>query len=158
MDGGVADNLGLRVCLELLSYLRLNPELRHESPFVKVRKVILICVNARVRDGEGWDRKVKTPGSTPVAVAADGVTREHYLADTLTLLGLGIERWRNYPDLKGRVDFYSIDSSFDQFSGSSEAAYFLGCPRLTFWNLSWWTSSWPPRTRCFTNIPCSRNC
>jgi NTE family protein len=132
VDGGVSDNLGLRVYLDLISYLSLNPELVHKTSLEKVRKVIFLCVNAHVPDEKGWDRKAKTPRSIPVAVAADGTTMEHYSADTLTLLGLGIERLRNYPGLKDNVKFYSIDLSFDQFSDESEAAYFLSLPTSFF--------------------------
>ena len=132
VDGGVADNLGLRVYLEGLSYLALNPELVHQGSLEKVRKVIFITVNARVRDEKGWDRKAKTPRSIPVAIAADGVTMEHYSTDTLAWLATAIERLRNYADFKNRVDFYSIDLSFDQFREPSEAAYFLNLPTTFF--------------------------
>ena len=45
---------------------------------------------------------------------------------------MGMERLRNYPALKGKVDFYSIDLSFDQFSDQSEAAYYLSLPTSFF--------------------------
>ena len=132
VDGGVADNLGLRVYLEFLSYLYLNPELLRQPALEKVRKVVFICVNARVRDEKGWDRKARTPRSIPVAIAADAVTMEHYSNDTLAWLGSAIEKLRDYPDLKGKVDFYAIDLSFDQFSDESKATYFLNLPTTFF--------------------------
>jgi NTE family protein len=110
----------------------LNPELLHQGSLAKVRKVIFICVNARVRDEKSWDRKAKTPRAIPVAVAADAVTMEHYSSDTLAWLGAAIDKLRNYPDLKNKVDFYSIDLSFDQFSEPSQAAYFLNLPTTFF--------------------------
>jgi len=132
VDGGVSDNLGLRVYLELLSYLGLNPELLHQGRLEKVRKVIFICVNAYVRDEKSWDHKAKTPRSIPVAIAADGVTMQNYSADTLAWLAAAIEKLRSYPDLKSKMDFYSIDLSFDQFREQSEAAYFLSLPTTFF--------------------------
>jgi NTE family protein len=132
VDGGVSDNLGLRAYLELLSYLALNPELVNQSSLRKARKVIFICANARVHSQKDWDRKAKSPGSIPVAVAADAVTMQHYSNDTLAWLGAAIERLRNHPDLKNKVDFYSIDLSFDQFSDPSQAAYFLSLPTSFF--------------------------
>jgi NTE family protein len=132
VDGGVADNLGLRVYLELLSYLGLNPELAHQGSLEKVRKVVFICVNAYVKDEKTWDHKAKTPGSIPVAIAADGVTMEHYSSDTLAWLAAATDKLRSYPGLKDKVSFYSIDLSFDQFSNHSEAAYFLSLPTTFF--------------------------
>jgi NTE family protein len=132
VDGGVSDNLGLRVYLELLSYLALNPEQAKQSSLRKVRKVIFICANAHVVSQKGWDRKAKTPGSIPVAVAADAVTMQHYSTDTLAWLGAAIDRLRNHPGLKSKVDFYSIDLSFDQFSDPEQAAYFLSLPTSFF--------------------------
>ena len=128
VDGGVADNLGLRVYLELLSYLGLHPELLHQGSFEKVRKVIFICVNAYVKDEKTWDRKAKTPGSIPVAIAADAVTMRHCSSDTLAWMAAAVDKLRSDRDFKNRVDFYSIDLSFDQFRNQSEAAYFLSLP------------------------------
>jgi NTE family protein len=132
VDGGVSDNLGLRVYLELLSYLGLNPELMHQGSLEKVRKVIFISVNAYVRDEKSWDRKAKTPGSIPVAIAADAVTMRNYSTDTLAWLAAAIEKLRSYPDLKNKVDFYAIDLSFDQLRDRSEVAYFLSLPTTFF--------------------------
>ena len=110
----------------------MNPELLRQAPLASVRKVIFICVNARVRDEKSWDRKAKTPSAIPVAITADAVTMERYSSDTLAWLRTGIERLRNYPDLKDKVNFYSIDLSFDQFSDASQAAYFLNLPTTFF--------------------------
>lgn len=132
VDGGVSDNLGLRVYLELLSYLALNPELLHQGSLAKVRKVVFICANAYVRDEKTWNRKAKTPAGIPVAIAADGVTMQHYTSDTLAWLAAAIDKLRAYPALKNKVDFYAIDLSFDQFGDQSQAAYFLSLPTTFF--------------------------
>jgi NTE family protein len=132
VDGGVSDNLGLRVYLELLSYLGLHPELMRQGLLEKVRKVVFISVNAYVRDEKSWDRKAKTPGSIPVALAADAVTMRNYSTDTLAWLENAMEKLRIQPDLKKKVDFYAIDLSFDQFPEQTEAAYFLNLPTTFF--------------------------
>lgn len=128
MDGGVSDNLGLRAYLDAISLLESNPELAGKTLPEKVRKVIFISVNATVHHERGWDRKSKTPGSIPVALAADARTMEHYSADTLAWLQSEIKNLRNQPDLKNKVSFYAIDLSFKQFSEPSEAEYFLSLP------------------------------
>jgi len=104
----------------------------HQGSLEKVRKVIFICVNARVSDEKSWDRKAKTPGSIPVAIAADAVTMRHYSTDTIEWLAAATEKLRSYPGLKDKVNFYSIDLSFDQFSDQSKAAYFLSLPTTFF--------------------------
>jgi len=132
VDGGVSDNLGLRIYLELLSYLAVKPQLLQHGPLGNVRKVVFVCANARVRSEAGWDRKAKVPRSIPTAIAADSVTMERYSGDTLEGLRAGIEKLRTYPAFKGRVAFYSINLSFDQLREPSEADFLLGLPTTFF--------------------------
>ena len=128
VDGGVADNLGLRVYLEALSHLELDPELLSQGSSGRVRKVVFISVNAMVHHEKGWDRKARTPESIPVVMAADARMMEHYSTDTLVWFREAIETLRHRPDLKGKVEFYAIDLSFSQLSDPSRAAWFLSLP------------------------------
>jgi len=128
VDGGVSDNLGLRVYLDAISLLETNPELLNQGSLGKARKVIFISVNAFAHHEKGWDRKAGTPGSIPVVVAADARTLEHYSSDTIVWFREAIQNLRHRPNLKGKIDFYAIDLSFKQFSDSSRAAYFLSLP------------------------------
>ena len=128
VDGGVSDNLGLRAYLDVISLLESNPELAGVELPKKVRKVIFISVNASVHPEKGWDRRSKTPGSIPVAMAAEARMIEHYSADTLVWFRSAIDTLRNRPDLKNQVSFYTINLDFKQFHEPSLANYFLSLP------------------------------
>jgi NTE family protein len=132
VDGGVADNLGLRDYLDAISLVEANPELIREEVVQKVRKVIIISVDAAVHHQETWDRMTRTPDSIPVAMAASARIMEHYTADTLTWFHSAIDNLRTRPELAGKVEFYAIDLSFHQFSEPSEATYFLSLPTSFF--------------------------
>jgi len=128
VDGGVADNLGLRDYLDAMALAEANPELVRQQLAEKVRKVIIISVDAAIHHENSWDRSTRTPGSIPVAMAAEARMMEHYTADTLEWFHNSIETLRQRPDLKNKVSFYAIDLSFKQFSEPSVANYFLSLP------------------------------
>lgn len=128
-DGGVSDNLGLRSYLDAIGTLEANPELmqQHEG-LNKTRKVIFISVNAFVHHEKGWDKKAKTPGSIPVAGAADARTMERYSEDTLMWFEAMIERLRKLDALKDQVEFYTIELDFTKFKKDNITDYFLSLP------------------------------
>ena len=134
VDGGVSDNLGLRIYLDALSFMESDPELADQTLLKKVRKVVFISVNAAVHNEKIWDRKARTPGSIPVVIAADARMVEHYSADTLAWFREALGKLRHRTDLKDKVEFYAIDLSFKKFNDPSRMAYFLSLP--TTFNLS----------------------
>lgn len=127
-DGGVSDNLGLRSYLDTISLLEANPEMLERDSLKRVRKVVFISVNAFVHKEEVWDRKAKTPGAIPVAVAADSRTMERYSEDTLLWFRALIEGFRTRQELHGKVDFYSIELDFTKFKDREKALRFLSLP------------------------------
>lgn len=132
VDGGVADNLGLRDYLDAIALVEANPELARQEFAKKVRTVIIISADAAVHHEDYWDRTTQTPGSIPVTMAASARIMEHYTADTLTWFHSAIDGLRQRPELANRVSFYAINLSFKQFSEPSEAEYFLSLPTSFF--------------------------
>jgi NTE family protein len=128
VDGGVTGNLGLRIYLDALSFLESNPESTGRALPENVRKVIFISANAAVHKERAWDAKSRSPGSIPVVMAAEARMVEHYSADTLAWFREGVDKLRRRPDLKGKVDFYTINLDFKQFADPAQAAYFLSLP------------------------------
>lgn len=86
-DGGVADNIGLRGPLEAItstnhpwSVLRLMNEGR-------VRKLVVIVVNAATHPATGRDRIATVPGLVDTLTTAATVPLDNYSFDTVDLLG-----------------------------------------------------------------------
>ena len=73
VDGGVADNIGIRGLLEALEQLGASANFRGEVGFGVIRRIVLIIVNARSAPRTDWDRNETPPGF--VAAAAAGLGR-----------------------------------------------------------------------------------
>src|SRR5439155_24757340 len=85
LDGGLADDLGLRGPLEGI-VTRENAG--RGMPWFQVdqiRKVVLVVVNASVAPDEGVDRREKSPGLREVAEAAGRVPISRYSFETVEL-------------------------------------------------------------------------
>src|SRR5207344_3303893 len=56
VDGGVADNIGVRGVLETIEELAFSAAFRGEVGFGGIRRIVLIVVNARSAPRTDWDR------------------------------------------------------------------------------------------------------
>jgi NTE family protein len=61
VDGGVADNLGLRAVMETLEELSVSMAFRNEVGSGGIRRVVVIVVNARSAPKTDWDRSETPP-------------------------------------------------------------------------------------------------
>ena len=62
VDGGVADNIGVRGVLEALEELAASSAFRGEVGFGGIRRIVLLVVNARSSPRTDWDRHESPPG------------------------------------------------------------------------------------------------
>ena len=83
VDGGVADNLGVRPVLETLEELILSTAFRGEVGFGVFRRIVLIVVNARSAPRTDWDRKEAPPGTVVQLLQASGVPIDRYSFETI---------------------------------------------------------------------------
>ena len=63
VDGGVADNIGVRGVLEALAELSFSAAFRGEVGFGVVQRIVLLVVNARSSPRTDWDRQESPPGT-----------------------------------------------------------------------------------------------
>jgi NTE family protein len=134
MDGGIADNIGLRGPMR--SILSTDPELSllRMVNLEKVKRVAIIAVNAETASGVALDRKETTPSIVDVLMTVSSAPMSNYSADTVALIQERIENWNKdqamidncsailhgiCPDAKipdegiARVKFYRVEVSFD---------------------------------------------
>jgi NTE family protein len=147
MDGGLADNLGLRPVINRI----LDPEdpgsvakLLQEG---KVKKLVVIVVNAKVEPQESIDRMEGAPGVLGVAMKTMTISMDNYSFDSVEWLraakrerdqaAMDLEELRKVLKDCGKplgfgplppVDIYLIEVSFDSIQDSKERAYFLSLP------------------------------
>ena len=137
VDGGVADNLGLRPLLEGLAYLESVPSSRQGVDLAKLRRVVVLSVNAHSSPENNWDEKESPPGMLALAVASSGITMERYSRDTIALMAnLVAQLERKTKSVRGdgahALQFFPIELSFDNLPDPAERRYFLNVPTSFF--------------------------
>jgi NTE family protein len=146
VDGGVADNLGVRGVLEFLDDLAVSSAFRGEVGFGDIRRIVLIVVNARSAPKTGWDRHESPPGFIGQLLQASGVPIERYSFETIELMKdrAEIMKWRRElmvarARLAGateaeaeasvpKITLYAIDVNFDAIPDPEERALFMNLP------------------------------
>jgi NTE family protein len=146
VDGGVADNLGVRGVLEALEELAASAEFRGEIGFGDIRRIVLLVVNAHSAPKTDWDRHESPPGIIGQLLQASGVPIERYSFETIELMKdrAEIMKWRR--ELKvararlagateaeaeasvPKITLHAIDVSFDTIRDPEERAVFMNLP------------------------------
>ncbi len=128
-DGGVVDNLGLRIYMDTASILDSSPELRAKSAeILKIRKVVLIIVNSAVKRDTGWGESEKPPRNIPAAVAASTRMMERYTEDTILGFHNLLRSFQEHQGLQGKVDFYPIELDFMKVKEPGQLQFLLTLP------------------------------
>jgi len=142
VDGGVADNLGLRAVLDRVTLRGSVWQSIKGTPLEKARKVVFIVVNAETEPDRKWDRIEKIPPFGAMASAYSGIAIERYNQETLALLGESVKSWAD--EVKTRrceggtvstapgscrdVKFYVVEVKFDALREESERRYYKRLP------------------------------
>ncbi len=146
VDGGVADNIGVRGVLEALEELAASAKFQEEVGFGVIRRVVLMVVNARSAPRTDWDRNEAPPGSIAQMLQATGVPIDRYSFETVELMKdrAEIYKWRREllvarKRLAGeteaqaeasvpKISFEVLDVSFDAIPDAKERLYFMNLP------------------------------
>jgi NTE family protein len=146
VDGGVADNIGVRGVLEALEELAASAAFRGEVGFGVIRRIVLLVVNSHSSPRTDWDRRESPPGTIGQLLQASGVPIERYSFETVETMKDRAEIWKWRRDLlvaqarlagateeaaEGsvlKVTLHVLDVSFDAISDPKERAYFMNLP------------------------------
>ncbi len=146
VDGGVADNIGVRGVLEALEELAASAEFRGEVGFGAIRRIVLIVVNARSAPGTDWDRSESPPGFVGQLLQASSVPIDRYSFETVELMKdrAEITKWRRdlliaRARLAGKTEAEAeasvpkislevLDVSFEAIPDAKERDYFMNLP------------------------------
>jgi NTE family protein len=146
VDGGVADNIGVRGVLEALEELAASAAFRGEVGFGVIRRIVLLVVNARSSPRTDWDRRESPPGTIAQLLQASGVPIERYSFETVETMKDRAEIWKWRRDLLvaqarlagatveeaearvPKVTLHVLDVSFDAISDPKQRAYFMNLP------------------------------
>ena len=146
MDGGLADNLGLRAVYDL--YIREDIRTRINNN--RIKRLLVIVVNAKTQKRETLDQKEAPPGLKTTAYKTATVSMDHYTFESVQvftdLLQERIKTQKNMegcqqlldrhagdgykipPLAGGKLKLYVVDLTFDNIDDAQERDYFNNLP------------------------------
>lgn len=131
LDGGVADNIGLRGPLTSIQSTDPAWSVLREINLHKVKKLVVIVVDARNETSTTYDQSANAPGLISVVNSIATTPLENYSFDTLELLKDALRRradaQRMQPGL-WKVKLYRIYVGFDRIQDQAERERFFSMP------------------------------
>jgi len=131
LDGGVADNIGLRGPLTSIQSTDPAWSVLREISLKNVKILVVIVVDARNETPTTYDQSAKAPGLISVVNSIASTPLENYSFDTLELLKDYFRRrddaQRMQPDL-WKVKLYRIYVGFDRIQDQAERERFFSMP------------------------------
>jgi NTE family protein len=93
VDGGVADNVGMRGVLDALEFLEALHDAGQPTPLDHVKRIIVFVVNSLSSPPTNWDESETPPGTVDILLKATGVPIDHYSYEAVELLKDISARW-----------------------------------------------------------------
>lgn len=147
VDGGVADNVGIRSVLMALEMMEARHATGMPSQFDSARRIVVLVVNSKSSPRTHWDASASPPSTINIVLQASGVPIDHYSYEAVDLLRDKEMRWRSLrrlrqsaafarnkdptiaEELKGPdIDLYTIDVSFAALKDKAEFDYLNQLP------------------------------
>lgn len=142
VDGGVADNLGLRAALERVTLMGDPWTTLKYARMENVHKVVFVVVNAETEIDDKWDRREKVPPFGAMLSSYSSIAIERYNMETVALLSESFPRWAEEirkgrcgsnpistkPGSCGDIEFYLVQVKFDALDDEAERSYFKRLP------------------------------
>jgi NTE family protein len=131
LDGGIADNLGLRVPIDNVVLVG-GPTTRLQQVGAKVDEVAVIVVNAEVHPPARFELAATAPGLAAVLGAVSDTQIYSYNFETLDLMRTSLKAWARTLDTQrggGRpVHTHLIEVGFEMIEDPKQREYFEEVP------------------------------
>lgn len=142
VDGGVADNLGLRAVLERVTLMGDPWTTLKVGKMENVHKIVFVVVNAETEINDKWDRWEKVPPFGAMLESYSSIAIERYNMETVALLSESFPRWADEirrgrcgsgtvstePGSCGDIEFYLVQVRFDALDDEAERTYLKRLP------------------------------
>jgi NTE family protein len=142
VDGGVADNLGLRAILDRVIGRGGIWETIKGTPMESARKVVFVVVNAETQPDTKWDRWESIPPFGAMMSSYSSISIERYNEETIALLKESVKSWTDEikterckggtgstaPGSCGDIEFYVVEVRFDALKDETERMHFKRLP------------------------------
>jgi NTE family protein len=142
VDGGVADNVGMRAVLDGLEVFEALHDAGLASPIDSARRIIVFVVNSLSSPQTNWDASESPPGTVDILLKAAGTPIDAFSYESVELLRDTAARWQTlrrirsspaYAENKDPVvaaalrvpeaEIYAIDVSFPRLKDKAERDY-----------------------------------
>jgi NTE family protein len=142
VDGGVADNLGLRGVLDALESMQALHLSGHATPLDSVRRIVVFVVNSMSSPATDWEKREEPPGTVATMLKAAGTPIDATSYENVEQLKDMSAEWRrlrllaNSKAMASNIDpavadalrgpnaeIYAIDVSFAALTDKAEFAY-----------------------------------
>ncbi len=134
VDGGVADNLGLRAMLERVTLMGDSWTTIKVAEMENVHKIVFVVVNAETAINDKWDRWEKIPPFGAMLDSYSSISIERYNMETVALLSESFSGWADEirkgrcgsnpittePGSCGDIEFYLVQVKFDALDDEAE--------------------------------------
>jgi NTE family protein len=145
MDGGIADNIGLRGMLHALSSMDGEFSVLRLVNRKRVKRIAVIAVNAKTEDAARLDRREGTPGIVDVLTTVSTAPMGNYSFETVELLRSSIKEWTRDEEALAQcrqllrdacpnaqlpegelapVEFYPVEVTFAAIADAAERRFF----------------------------------
>jgi NTE family protein len=142
VDGGVADNLGIRAALERVTLAGDSWTTLKYAGRENVHKIVFVVVNAETEINDKWDRWEKIPPFGAMLDSYSSIAIQRYNMETVALLSESFPRWieeirrgrcgsgqiSTAPGSCGDIEFYLVQVRFDALDDEAERSYFKQLP------------------------------
>ena len=141
VDGGVADNLGLRAVLERFRAAEVSTEFRRQLGIEQLKRTLIVVVNARSDPSTGWDHSEDGPSALALLLKSVSVPIDRNSFETLELMKDMLNRWRGTLELQGangnigaggsgtpQVRLYPVVVSFDDVNDEALKKHLMALP------------------------------
>jgi NTE family protein len=142
VDGGVADNLGLRAVLERVTLMGDPWTTLKAAHQENVHKIVFFVVNAETAIDDKWDRYANVPPFGAMLESYSSIAITRYNQETVALLAESFNRWKEEirkgrcgsgpistePGACGDIEFYLVQVKFDALDDAAESSYLKKLP------------------------------
>jgi NTE family protein len=132
LDGGIADNIGIRGPLELLIAFGGARETLEYLGLEDTRRMVFIIVNAEGETQNNWGLSAMGPRVMGMLGATSSIMISSYNYETIALLRQYVEEWsaenRDLEKGESPIDFYAIEVGFNALQDEQERMYFSSIP------------------------------
>ena len=142
VDGGVADNLGLRAVLERVTLMGDPWTTLKYARQENVHKIVFVVVNAETEIDDKWDRYANVPPFAAMLDSYSSIAITRYNQETVALLAESFNRWAEEirkgrcgsgpistePGACGDIEFYLVQVKFDALDSEAESSYLKKLP------------------------------